>query len=513
MATLRHGLRAPLVLPLLALTASLAMPAEAVVPDQYIAKLYTEGLGRIPDQGGWAGRVSYFQSNGCTLAGVRAHGSDVYNSVEFSNRGYDNESKLLALFRGLLNREPDAATFNTYLSQLNSGTPWSTVVNSVLNSSEFNLLSSTICSPTLTGYNWGSQAVLNLTPGAPGFQGGTGAQLQAVLNGTPPGGTVYLAQKSVTRLTTTLVIPPGVTLATWGLTNRNRYAAMGRLVRDSAFNAEMVKLQSGSKLRYVWTDGRRNIPSAFVSDAINVRMHGGSNVVVEGCRMDNSRGWSTLQSVGWSYTCGSHAIRNNLVTTYSSSHSNVQWTDGLSVACENALVENNEVIDATDVPIVLFRSDAAVQRSIVRNNLLLNAGNSAYGGLVVDPLNSTGGTGSYDFTGASVTGNTLWTGSRVHYDIGISVGTKAWFGATADAGVGVSVTNNTTGSQQARVDIGIAVAKMFNVFVQSNTLSAPLVNPDSNCPNVNVLAAISAGEASGSIQPYTDTAMPHCIGH
>lgn len=513
MATHINPLRAPLVLALLVLAASLAVPAEAVVPDQYIAKLYSEGLGRIPDQSGWAGRVSNFQSSGCNLTSVRAHGRDIYNSTEFANRGYDNESKLLALFRGLLNREPDATAFNNYRNQLNSGTAWSTVVESVLNSSEFSTLTNTICSTAMTGYNWGAQAVMNLTPGATGFQGGTGAQLQSVLNGTPSGGTVYLAQKSVTRLTTTLVIPPGVTLATWGLTDRNRYAAMGRLVRDAAFDAEMVKMQNGSQLRYVWTDGRRNTPSAFVSDAINVRMHGGSNVVVEGSRLDNSRGWSTLQSVGWSYTCGSHIIRNNLVTTYSSSHANGQWTDGLSVACENALVENNEVIDATDVPIVLFRSDVAVQRSTVRNNLLLNAGNSAYGGLVVDPLYSASGTNTYDFTGASVTGNTLWTGSRVHYDIGISVGTKAWFGSTADAGVGVSVTDNTTGSQQARVDIGIAVAKMFNVYVQSNTLSAPLVNSDPDCPNVNVLAAVSAGEASGSIQPYTNTAMPHCIGH
>jgi hypothetical protein len=34
------------------------------VPGQFIAKRYTEALGRLPGQVGWQGDVAYFQSDG-----------------------------------------------------------------------------------------------------------------------------------------------------------------------------------------------------------------------------------------------------------------------------------------------------------------------------------------------------------------------------------------------------------------------------------------------------------------
>lgn len=494
-----------------AIAASLlvASPVLAVVPDQFIAKIYTEGLGRLPDQSGWTGRANDFAANGCTLTRVKNHLRDVYNSAEFLNLGYDNAARLLALYRGVLNREPDQSGFDSLLNGLNGGVSWSTTVDNLLNGTELSNLTTSICSSFLTSYNWGISSVINLPVTTTGFQGGTGSQLQSLLNSTPSGGTVSLAQKSVTRLTTTLVVPAGVTLTTTGLPSRNKYALMGRLVRDAGFNAEMVKLNSGAKLRHVWVDGTRNLPNNFVSDAINVRLYGGSGTTVENSRLDNSRGWTTLQAVGWNHVCSSNTLRNNLVTAYSSSHFNGQWTDGLSVACENAIVEHNEIVDATDVPIVLFRSEMGPQKSQVRYNTMLNAGNSAYGGLVVDPL--TGG-GQYDFTGSAVHDNTMWTGRSVHWDIGISVGTRAWFGTTASCGTGTSVTNNTTGSIRSRVDLGIGVSCMLNTTVQGNNLTVTHVN-SSSCPTLDVVAAVSAGHASGSIQPYTNQIINQCIGH
>lgn len=487
----------------------LALPAGAVVPDQFIAKIYSEGLGRIPDQSSWKAASTDFAANGCTLTRLKNYARNVYTSGEFNGFGYDNAAKLLALYRGVLNREPDASGFNFFLNDLNSGTSWNTTVDNFLNSTEFSNLAATICSAFVTSYNWGTHPVINLPVTTTGFQGGTGAQLQALLNATPSGGTVFLAQKSVTQLTTTLVVPSGVTLATTGLPARKKYALMGRLVRSSAFNAEMVKLNSGSKLRHVWVDGTRNLPQNFVSDAINVRLYGGTGTTVENCRMDNSRGWSTLQAVGWNIPCDSNTIRGNLVTAYSSSHLDVQWTDGLSIACGNAIVEHNEIIDATDVPIVLFRSDMESQQSQVRYNLILNAGNSAYGGLVVDPL--TGG-GQFDFLGSSVHDNTMWTGSRTHWDVGISVGTRPWFGTGASCGTGASVTNNTTGIVRSLVDLGIGVSCMLNTTVLGNSLTVTHVN-SSNCPTLDVVAAVSAGHASGNIQTYTDQILLQCIGH
>lgn len=75
---------------------------------------------------------------------------------------------------------------------------------------------------------------------------------------------------------------------------------------------------------------------------------------------------------------GQFCFTGNLVTAYSSSHFNQDWSDGLSVACEHATVQDNTVIDATDVGIVLFRAYPAVQQSTVADNTILNAGNPGH---------------------------------------------------------------------------------------------------------------------------------------
>jgi hypothetical protein len=41
--------------------------------------------------------VNYFASNGCTTANLKSRGISVYISTEFSNLGYSNAEKLLAL--------------------------------------------------------------------------------------------------------------------------------------------------------------------------------------------------------------------------------------------------------------------------------------------------------------------------------------------------------------------------------------------------------------------------------
>jgi hypothetical protein len=58
--------------------------------------------------------------NAITLANV---GRSIYTSSEFAGLGYDNEAKVLAPYRGAVNREPDKAGFDNYVGQLNGGTP------------------------------------------------------------------------------------------------------------------------------------------------------------------------------------------------------------------------------------------------------------------------------------------------------------------------------------------------------------------------------------------------------
>lgn len=513
------------VLAVLALASS-PQPAAAagVVPTQWIAKVYTEGLGRLPDQTAWQNMVAYFQTNGCSAATLQAKGEPIYNSAEFNGLGYDNASRLLSLYRGSLNREPDSSGFNANLSALNQGQAWSSMVTQFFTSSEFGTLVSSICSTSNPSYAFGTAAAIAIPLGSSCtgqfcFSGGTQSQLQSLLDQAPAGGTVSLDQQAVVTIdgagtTSSLVIPAGKTLETFGQPGTGAYARMGRLVRVSSFvGTAMVKVQNGARLLNVWVDGQRGVPANFNTNTIDVEMESGSGTVVSASRISNTAGWTNLHALGnkelQSVPCASNTISDNVVTAYSSSHFNQEWSDGLSIACENALVKGNQVVDGTDVDIVLFRATPAVQKSTVTANTVLSAGNPSFGGIVADPLTGLNFTPS--FAGSSIDHNTLWTGENTYFEIALSVGTRPWF-TNPNKGFGASFTFNTTGSQSANVNDGIVVGGMTNVTVQNNTLHVNVGDHASCSPRAPIVAAVSAGWASGSIQgPFVDADLVHCV--
>ena len=492
---------------LLSLTGFVAAPSPgaAVTPTQWVAKIYTEALGRIPDTSGWQNGYNTFAALGCNAAALKTHGRTVYLSTEYMNQSYDNAARLLTLYRGVLNREPDSTGFNSNLNYLNTGGSWTTVVDSLFATTEFQQLAPVICGTT-PYYSFGGGAVLNLPISGTGLQGGTGAQLQTALNNASHQNPkiVYLAQKAVYRLTAPLVIPAGVTLTTTGLPPHNNYALQGRLVRASSFEDAMVKVSAGAKLQNVWVDGQR-AQIGYGSARISVEMEGGTNTTVGECRLTDPAGGTNLKAYG---PCAHNTISHNVATGYATNHYNGLWADGLTVACEDTLVELNEIIDATDVGIVLFGTAPAVQKSQVRYNGILAAGNSAYGGIVADPWV---GTTTQDFTGSSIYENTIWSGAA-HLDFVLSVGTRAWFGTSSNTGTGADFHNNTTNGFQTNTGTGIGVSGMQNAYVQGNNLMLNVTNL-SSCPHVSVGASVSAGLASGSIQAYTDVLIQSCIGH
>jgi hypothetical protein len=170
----------------IALGATVLVPVSAhaaggYVPGQFIAKQYTEALGRLPDQAGWQGDVAYFQSDGCNATTLANVGRSIYTSSEFAALGYDNHAKVLALYQGAVNREPDKPGFDNYVGQLNSGTPWATVVGTFFGGGEFSALIPKICTGTKDGsgssYQFGTLPAMTLPTGASGFTG-SGAELQ-----------------------------------------------------------------------------------------------------------------------------------------------------------------------------------------------------------------------------------------------------------------------------------------------------------------------------------------------
>lgn len=484
--------------------------SEAAVKGQYIARFYTEALGRLPDQGAWVNAVNYFAA-GCNAARLKSFGVPIYTSTEYNTLGYDNVSRLLTLYRGVWSREPDELSFNNNLTLLNTGTSWSTMVNSFFDSSIFTSFASYMCANANYGFDrW--HYPLNLPTGSQGFTG-TQAQLQSLINSTPSGGTIYIAQRAVVTLSSQLTVKAGRTLATYGNPDVNHYANMARLVRTQNFGGALVKVEPGAKLKSIWVDGQRNHLQRNQPD-INILMAGGANTEVSRVRSDSTTGGANLHSGGIAQgyaICSTHRVTLNLVTGYTNGHYNNQWADGINIGCEDVLVENNQVVDMTDVAIIFFGAAGVTQHSIARYNTILNAGNSAYGGLSLDPW-KTGGQPIY-FTGAMMNNNTLWSGPSVHFDIALVAGGRPWYGNEADRGYDGKILNNTSGSSRINVDIGISVSAMMNATVTGNSLSMTHVNVNP-CPTVDVAAAISAGWASGTIQsPITDTDVSACVYH
>jgi hypothetical protein len=267
----------------------------------------------------------------------------------------------------------------------------------------------------------------------------------------------------------------------------------------------------------IWVDGQRGAVG-FATDKVNIYLNGGEGTGVMDSVSSNTAGWTSMLAEGLSESnraCRNNVIVRNLITDYSSDHYDGTWSDGLDVACEDVLAAENQIVDATDVGIVVFRVFArmARQHSVVRDNIILSAGNSAYGGLGFAPLFPGAGYPAPDFTGASFKDNTLWTGPATHFDIVLYVGAQAWdYDLGGFVGRGASAIGNRSGALTIRCNSGIAIDGMVNAKVIGNVFHTELVNV-SACPSVASGADRLNGHASGVLQTNVQAVFHSCIGH
>ena len=519
------------------LVAALAAPAAAAaaIPTQFIAKTYTEALGRAPDPGAFNSMSSYYANSGCSVSTLQTMGAQVLNSQEFSNLGYSSSAKVLVLYRAILDREPDSGGYSGYVNQLNSGTPFSTLVGAFYGGSEFATLASRICSgqPYFFAYNrsggYAAQAPESVTVSESAVQ-------QMLDNAsTNGGGTVSLPSMALVPLTSSLRVHAGTTLTTTGGPDIFSHAKMARLVRSSSYSsgAALVIVEAGGHLANVWVDGQRGVapmsnglPRPYAHDDINIQAVSGNGTSVTSNFVSNSAGWTSIQMFGsgevHGVPCTNAYIQNNMITSYASVDSSTsqagEWSDGISDACEGSTVSGNNIVDASDGAIVLFRSQTggygAPQMSQVTNNIIVSAGNFAFGALILDQL-SDGCTDVRSFSGSSVGSNTFYAGSNTGFTVGIAIGTDIFSTpGTACTASGANVSNNSNGGIVTRVVDGIVVQGMLNATVQSNnlTISSSPISGRGSCPAYPSAAAVSAGRASGSLQSYTDVALPQaCV--
>lgn len=445
---------------------------------QFLSNLYSQVLGRAPDNEGWNFWESeVIRDNSANQ--LRRIGSVFLTSPEFLNKSYTSEQRLSTLYRFALNREADRGGVDYWKNQIDLGIrSFSQVVIDFFWSNEFN---SCVSKFTKTNYDFGSPSgiVFEQTVSSPGFSG-TGEQLQEVINRSAEGTTIYLAQGAAIPLNKMLVLDNKVTIATWDLPSSSEYQKQARLYRSSSFtDGALIGVASNSHINSVWIDGQRNKadnPTLNKAQNINVGFWGGEKSSIKNSRVDNSGGFSNITVAGLAN--GVPEAKDILISTnfIDSTYSNHQknWTDGISFSGEKVNVINNVVLNSTDVGIVAFAMPGSKQHSYIAGNLVINLSNSAYGGLVSDGVYDSGGllpfTTTADATELLFINNILWNSKATHFDIGISAGTRPWFGTESFSIKGSSFYMNHSNGQALRVGTGIVVSGALPAKVSYNFL-------------------------------------------
>ena len=541
-------------------TPEIPIPATAklssYIPTQYIAKLYTEALGRAPDQAGWQTFVGSptatgsLATSGCSVSAMETIGiasKTFFDTAEFKTANPDTQSRVMAIVRAVLNRDPSSTELTTYESQLNAGTTPANLAASLYTGAEFTSDAATICTST---NQWqltvGSTAVTNVynpdysfgTTPAPTLNLlssgiSTYATLVSALSAAKSGSTVLLAQAAMIPVPATLVIPAGVTLETSGTPPPNNYTQMARLVRSASYTTAVVQVTGGATLASVWIDGQRPIVGS--SGGANVDTLGGTGTLVSNNKSSDPSVGSNFASEGVTdaHPCSKQTISGNLLTGYSVTHGFSATADGMTMYCENLTITNNSIVDMADIAIVIFGTAVAgtTQDSTITGNTIVSAGNSMNAPIATDNItaitftgpvvngNNTPGTGQQYpcFAGTTFTNNTFWTGPYTSFDFGIMAGGRPFFAAPrlADAtcsgsqsGEGPTYTNNGTGILSAQVKEGIMVDGMLNVTITNdgvtnpfnvvpNALLFPKGLPARACPATMV--EMQAGDSGGSV--------------
>lgn len=492
----------------------------APAPGQFIAKMYTEALGHAPDVISWPYWLQWFQAQGCSQATLKEAGVAFFASAEYRSLAYDNYEKVPTAYRAILNREPDGPGFLGWVNFLNNGFDLVDLVRIFFDSGEFQNLVPRICSGGSYGFSGPVLTNAILPARGPGYSGNQ-AGLQALLNSTPPGGTVLLAQRAVILLNEKLTIPSGVTLMTEGAVGIHHYARMARLVRASPFPTYMIEMspnpaQGGSSLTNVWVSGQGQL-FPQTPDTVNgaILSKGGKGTRLQVVRNDSPYGYDQFTIWGSMETgvkCTSQ-ITGNLFTAYTGNHTR-SWQGAMQVACDNAMITYNGIVDATDGGIVVFGTGTK-QKSYAANNSFIAAGLSGYTALQVEADNRAGGQmpPRNRFANITFSGNYIATAPDTHFDIALAVGSNAWgvFGGTgwpvAGTSTSATVTNNIL---MVRAQIGIDVNGMHGVNVSGNRMHYTPIE-GGGCLHAPLLVN-SPAQASGFIQqPFAVGSSTYCI--
>lgn len=429
---------------------------------QYVAKLFTEGLSRAPSGSEYREYTTIIEEEGCTAEVLTRLAEKFFTCEAYMQQGLTGTSQVYAVYRAILNREPDAREVEKALTM-----DASALAAQLCGSAEFTQMLPDI---NKGPYFWGENNMEEFTGG----NSITSEELQTMLNENQ---VVSLPQGTQVMMDSTVFIPEGVILETEG--NPTHYANMARLIRTGSSDYHLVILKDNSTMRNIYVEGSLSaIPTEKTLSGSNVLV-GGVGGTVERCRISDSVSHQNL----WVIDKASDGyLAHNLVTGYASDH-NLTWQDGITCLGTNFIIEYNHVVDVTDASIAIFRyvdaqgedPHAQAQNSIVRFNRMMCLGNSAYVGYDHETGNyhtdsTDGPRHPANMTGLVSYENEIWTSMRAHYHMMVTMSTVPWLTeSNCDKTIGGSVYNNyTPDGCYALTGCAIAVDKVTEAAVRGN---------------------------------------------
>ncbi len=441
---------------------------------QFIAKLFTEGLSRSPKGEEFATCTEALEQAGCSQESLTDLAVGIFSSGEFTDLSLNGAETVFAVTRAVLNRDPSEQELTGY-----AGVEAAALARLLCESAEFAaMLPDIIAGPYLWGENstsfYTSDAVM------------TADELQSLLNGNK---TVRLAPGTLVLADKTIVIPDNVTLTTDG--EPSHYTRMARIIRTGDGSYDLVHVRSKSTLKNVFVDGNFDPEAERIAGTNIVCIGNGGSVI--GCRCSDSGCTYSMNIL-----CGTefNYVGHTLITCYASDH-NRTWQDGLRCMGTDCLLEYNEIVDATDAAIAVFRFVADIdnppgpnsyiraQNTIVRFNTVLQAGNSSYASLDFESnninWNDTKLEGSAlnipenpaNFTGFVLYENSIFTSRKAHTHLLVTLSTQPWTATgQTDRVFGGSVFNNYTPEGcHVNCAVGIAADGNTDAVIRGNSFA------------------------------------------
>ncbi|EGG02858.1 uncharacterized protein MELLADRAFT_90664 [Melampsora larici-populina 98AG31] len=285
------------------------------------------------------------------------------------------------------------------------------------------------------------------------------AYLTQLFESGGPGTIIQLAQSSIWELEIPIKITANQSeLSTFGYPTDPSLQAQLHPIQDptaiSFYNTHHVKIS------HLTVDGRRP-DKGWVENGSALIACGGrlaKDPVIQYCTLRHPRGWSCLHLFD---ECSGGRVIGNKIGPAGLPAPNGPWADGMSIACRNGLIANNEIVDATDGGIVLFCAPGTIctgNTIIARTQNLLGAIN------MVDA-----GPYEMDYTDTRVFGNIIKS-EGAHIKLGIGIGPLAWAPGSEQRNFGGQVHDNIFGPGCFGYAIGISGAKLFSV--QGNRIAA-----------------------------------------